>query len=69
MDNSQGPNKLSGTIAAGTMALKKCHECGKEISESAGKCPHCGAAHDYAGYAWLAVIVVIIVVIVKACTS
>jgi len=24
------------------MALVKCGECGKEISDSAGKCPHCG---------------------------
>lgn len=25
------------------MALISCHECGKEISDSAEKCPHCGA--------------------------
>lgn len=25
------------------MALKPCHECGKEISNTADKCPHCGA--------------------------
>lgn len=25
------------------MALKKCKECGKEISDSAKACPHCGA--------------------------
>lgn len=25
------------------MALINCHECGKEISKSADKCPHCGA--------------------------
>lgn len=24
------------------MALIKCHECGKEISDSAEQCPHCG---------------------------
>lgn len=24
------------------MALIKCPECGKEISDKAGKCPHCG---------------------------
>lgn len=24
------------------MALVKCDECGKEISDSAKKCPHCG---------------------------
>lgn len=25
------------------MALKKCKECGKEVSTKADKCPHCGA--------------------------
>ena len=25
------------------MALIKCHECGKEISDTAKNCPHCGA--------------------------
>ena len=25
------------------MALKKCKECGHEISDAAGKCPSCGA--------------------------
>lgn len=25
------------------MALVKCKECGKEMSDHAGKCPHCGA--------------------------
>lgn len=25
------------------MALKKCRECGKEVSTNANKCPHCGA--------------------------
>lgn len=24
------------------MALKNCKECGKEVSSSAKKCPHCG---------------------------
>lgn len=24
------------------MALIKCPECGKEISDKAGQCPHCG---------------------------
>ena len=24
------------------MAIVKCRECGKEISTSAGACPHCG---------------------------
>lgn len=26
------------------MALVKCWECGKEISDTAASCPHCGAA-------------------------
>ena len=25
------------------MALKKCKECGKEVSSTAKLCPHCGA--------------------------
>ena len=25
------------------MALIKCYECGKEISDKAPSCPHCGA--------------------------
>ncbi|MEN6475661.1 MAG: zinc-ribbon domain-containing protein [Syntrophaceae bacterium] len=25
------------------MALKKCKECGNEVSTKADKCPHCGA--------------------------
>lgn len=27
------------------MALKPCHECKKEISDQADKCPHCGAVN------------------------
>ena len=27
------------------MALIKCNECGKEISDSAANCPHCGKEH------------------------
>lgn len=26
------------------MSLKPCKECGKEVSSSASKCPHCGAS-------------------------
>ena len=26
-----------------TMALKKCRECGQQVSSSASTCPHCGA--------------------------
>jgi len=45
------------------MALKICKDCGKEISSSAGRCPHCGARHDYGGYAIGMIIVVLILVI------
>lgn len=27
------------------MALKTCRECGKDVSESAKSCPHCGVDH------------------------
>ena len=30
------------------MALITCHECGKEISDQAAACPHCGAPEDEA---------------------
>ncbi len=29
------------------MALIKCHECGKEISNQAPTCPYCGIQHYY----------------------
>ena len=28
------------------MALIKCSECGKEMSDKATTCPHCGARHE-----------------------
>ena len=31
------------------MALIKCYECGKEISDKAPSCPHCGAPKLVAG--------------------
>lgn len=27
------------------MSLKKCSECGNQISSSSSRCPHCGARH------------------------
>ena len=42
------------------MALKTCKECVKEISSGAGRCPYCGARHDYGGYAIGLIIVVVI---------
>lgn len=32
------------------MALKPCKECGKEVSDKAKKCPHCGV--DDPGFGW-----------------
>ena len=50
------------------MPMIKCHECGELKSDTAGKCPHCGAAHNYGGYAWLLAAVVMIAVIAR-CVS
>ena len=30
------------------MALINCHECGERFSDSADKCPHCGAETKFA---------------------
>jgi RNA polymerase subunit RPABC4/transcription elongation factor Spt4 len=49
------------------MALKTCKECGKEISATAGRCPHCGASHDYGGYAIGLIITIILAIIVSQC--
>ena len=38
------------------MALIKCKECGQMKSKSSGRCPHCGARHDYGSYAWAMVL-------------
>ena len=66
------------------MALIKCYECGKEISDTADKCPHCGAPKPNAvgnavGIALgcisaipnligVAVSIGIIILLVKSCT-
>jgi|GEM_PF-4606256 len=34
------------------MKLIKCKDCGQMKSQTAGRCPHCGARHDYGSYAW-----------------
>lgn len=47
------------------MGLRKCKDCDKEISESATKCPHCGALHaDVTGI--VAVVVIILLVLAGA---
>jgi len=33
------------------MGLAKCLECGREVSSSASKCPHCGIANPAVGKA------------------
>lgn len=45
------------------MAIKTCQDCGAEISASAGRCPNCGARHDYGGYAVGLIIAVVIAVV------
>jgi len=54
------------------MAQKLCNDCGKTISASAGRCPHCGARHDYGSYAWAAVIAAILafwLVVISQCVK
>ena len=42
------------------MGLKKCKECGKEVSDQADKCPHCGAKlKTKIGCVGLAIIIII----------
>lgn len=36
----------------------KCRECGQMKSDGAGRCPHCGARHDYGSYAWALIITI-----------
>ncbi|MCY4244072.1 MAG: zinc ribbon domain-containing protein, partial [Gammaproteobacteria bacterium] len=35
-------DKLPSTFEEQIMALSKCKECGKKVSSTAKKCPHCG---------------------------
>lgn len=52
------------------MALKSCAECGKQISDKAASCPHCGApvltlareARKTASFAWNAIRIAIALV-------
>lgn len=34
------------------MALIQCTECGKEVSDKAGKCPHCGGPIENPNLKW-----------------
>ena len=47
------------------MAMKKCKECGAEISSSAKTCPHCGKKQKYTGLViFIAIIVIFFGIIV-----
>lgn len=50
------------------MALKTCKDCGKEISTSAGRCPYCGASHDYGGYA-IGLIITVFILFIYMCAK
>ena len=42
------------------MALVKCKECGKEISNTAKTCPNCGAVQKKSGFGCLTIILIIV---------
>ncbi len=46
------------------MAIKKCKECGKEVSTSAKVCPHCGKKYPTGGFTWPAKIFLIFILLV-----
>ncbi len=46
------------------MAMKKCKECGKEVSTSAKLCPHCGKKYPTGGLTLPAKIFLIIVALI-----
>ena len=43
------------------MALIKCKECKKEISDSAKQCPHCGYKKKKIGFFWPIIMILIII--------
>lgn len=45
------------------MALIKCSECGKEISDKAKKCPHCGYDYNKSKIHKNSIIVIVIIII------
>lgn len=44
------------------MALKKCRECGKEVSTKAAKCPNCGARIRKTPWGWFGVIILMVII-------
>lgn len=55
------------------MALIKCPECGKEISDTATTCPHCGTKTNYqkkkSGWFALGLIIFIIGILLRIMAS
>jgi RNA polymerase subunit RPABC4/transcription elongation factor Spt4 len=43
------------------MALKKCTECGKEMSAGARTCPHCGKSYTTVGGIFIAVLIALVI--------
>ena len=48
------------------MALIKCPECGKEISDKAKKCPNCGYSNKKSGNVYKVGIITIVVIVIIA---
>lgn len=48
------------------MAMKKCKECGADISSSAKKCPKCGKRLSYTGLCVLLGIILFIIILIYA---
>ncbi len=46
------------------MALRKCPDCGKEMSTNATKCPHCGYKDKFTQVAILVLILLVIGIII-----
>jgi len=44
------------------MALKKCKECGKEVSTKASKCPNCGTPIKKTPWGWFGVIALVVII-------
>ncbi len=45
------------------MALKKCRECGGDVSTKAASCPKCGAKLKGSGIGCLIVIIIVIILL------
>ena len=50
------------------MAMKKCKECGAEVSSSAKKCPQCGKKLKHTGLI-IAIIIILLIVFIAAINS